>query len=71
MQLSVRVGSLVGATAAGGDHCVLAARGESADEHVLILCNAIGSPVDSRWDWLAPGTIALGTERDTRLQPPS
>jgi hypothetical protein len=36
------------AVAAAGDHCVLAARGESAAEYMIILCNAIGSPVDSR-----------------------
>jgi hypothetical protein len=36
------------AVEAAGDHCVLAAAGELAGEYLLILCNAIGSPVESR-----------------------
>lgn len=34
--------------AARGDFAVLATTGDGPSEHLLILCNAIGSPVDSR-----------------------
>ncbi|GFH29147.1 WD_REPEATS_REGION domain-containing protein, partial [Haematococcus lacustris] len=32
-----------------GDFCVLATKGENTGEFILILCNAIGSPVDSKY----------------------
>lgn len=46
------------AVEAAGDHCVLAAAGEQAGEYLLILCNAIGSPVDSRWVRREGGAMA-------------
>jgi hypothetical protein len=39
---------------AHGEYAVLATSGEAPGEHVLILCNSIGSPVDSRWVGSAP-----------------
>jgi WD repeat-containing protein 35 len=33
---------------AWGNFVVLSTTGDAPGEHVLILCNAIGSPVDSR-----------------------
>ena len=32
-----------------GEYCVLATKGEEAGQFILILCNAIGSPVDSKY----------------------
>ncbi|GMH42155.1 hypothetical protein BSKO_10074 [Bryopsis sp. KO-2023] len=34
---------------ASGEHCVLASKSETPKEYILILCNDIGSPVDSRY----------------------
>ena len=34
---------------AAGDNCVLSKADESGNQHILILCNAIGSPVDSKY----------------------
>jgi WD repeat-containing protein 35 len=35
---------------AAGDHCVLVTRTEdNSDQYILILCNAIGTPVDSKY----------------------
>eukprot|EP00201_Polytomella_parva_P012196 CAMPEP_0175066548 /NCGR_PEP_ID=MMETSP0052_2-20121109/16571_1 /TAXON_ID=51329 ORGANISM="Polytomella parva, Strain SAG 63-3" /NCGR_SAMPLE_ID=MMETSP0052_2 /ASSEMBLY_ACC=CAM_ASM_000194 /LENGTH=442 /DNA_ID=CAMNT_0016333265 /DNA_START=239 /DNA_END=1564 /DNA_ORIENTATION=- len=42
-----------------GDFCVLATRGEGTHEHILILCNAIGSPVDSRYIDVEPKYLAI------------
>ncbi|OAE19425.1 hypothetical protein AXG93_4273s1210 [Marchantia polymorpha subsp. ruderalis] len=36
------------AVSGGGEHCVLATVGEIPDQYILILCNAIGNPVDSK-----------------------
>jgi hypothetical protein len=38
---------------------VVCAQGESQGEHILILCNAIGSPVDSKVIELDPKFVAL------------
>ncbi|KAK3238460.1 WD repeat-containing protein 35 [Cymbomonas tetramitiformis] len=32
-----------------GEYCVLSTKGEEAGQYILILCNAIGSPVDSKY----------------------
>ncbi|KAF8068393.1 Wdr35 [Scenedesmus sp. PABB004] len=45
--------------AAHGEFCLLASKGEAAGEHVLILCNAIGSPVDSKTIDLEPKHVLL------------
>eukprot|EP00775_Hariotina_reticulata_P008215 gene8215-8407_t len=44
---------------AAGEFCLLATKGETADEHVLILCNSIGSPVDSKVIDLEPRFVHL------------
>jgi hypothetical protein len=47
---------------ARGDFAVLATAGDAPGEHVLILCNAIGSPVDSR----RAGSEGFGARRARR-----
>lgn len=42
-------------------------QGESQGEHILILCNAIGSPVDSKVIELEPKFVALTGEHRTAL----
>ncbi|KAG2494620.1 hypothetical protein HYH03_007139 [Edaphochlamys debaryana] len=42
-----------------GDFCVLATKGENPGEHILILCNAIGSPVDSKYIEVEPKYLAI------------
>eukprot|EP00238_Polyblepharides_amylifera_P008608 CAMPEP_0196598138 /NCGR_PEP_ID=MMETSP1081-20130531/94147_1 /TAXON_ID=36882 /ORGANISM="Pyramimonas amylifera, Strain CCMP720" /LENGTH=1154 /DNA_ID=CAMNT_0041923789 /DNA_START=199 /DNA_END=3663 /DNA_ORIENTATION=- len=37
-----------------GEYCVLATKGEEPDQYILILCNAIGSPVDSKYIEVEP-----------------
>lgn len=37
------------AVRAAGDSCVLVTRGEKHGQFILILCNSIGSPVDSKY----------------------
>mmetsp|Transcript_25500 Transcript_25500/g.48224 ORF Transcript_25500/g.48224 Transcript_25500/m.48224 type:complete len:1215 (+) Transcript_25500:126-3770(+) len=37
-----------------GEYCVLATKSEEADQYILILCNAIGSPVDSKYIEVEP-----------------
>lgn len=44
---------------AGGNHCLLSTRGEEARQFILILCNAIGSPVDSKYISLEPQLLAV------------
>jgi len=39
---------------ASGEYCVLATKGEEAGQYILILCNAIGSPVDSKYIEVEP-----------------
>jgi WD repeat-containing protein 35 len=44
---------------AGGDHCVLATRtDDSSGQFILILCNAIGSPIDSKYIDVEPQMVA-------------
>uniref|UniRef100_A0A7S0R8E2 Anaphase-promoting complex subunit 4 WD40 domain-containing protein n=1 Tax=Chlamydomonas leiostraca TaxID=1034604 RepID=A0A7S0R8E2_9CHLO len=42
-----------------GDFCVLATKGENAGEYILILCNAIGSPVDSKYIEVEPKYLTI------------
>ncbi|WIA10618.1 hypothetical protein OEZ85_010800 [Tetradesmus obliquus] len=44
---------------AAGEFCLLATKGEAPGEHILILCNAIGSPVDSKVIELEPKFVTL------------
>lgn len=45
--------------AAGGDYCVLATRSEEENQYILILCNAIGSPVDSKYIPVEPQFLVM------------
>lgn len=47
---------------ASGDYAVLVTRGEEQDQHILILCNAIGSPVDSKYINIEPHHVAMGPQ---------
>jgi len=41
--------------AAAGDHCVLSTRADDVSgQYVLILCNAIGTPIDSKYIDIEP-----------------
>ncbi|KAL6750533.1 intraflagellar transport protein [Haematococcus lacustris] len=42
-----------------GDFCVLATKGENTGEFILILCNAIGSPVDSKYIEVEPKFLTI------------
>eukprot|EP00798_Chlamydomonas_sp_ICE-L_P009063 gene9063-16189_t len=42
-----------------GDFCVLATKGENPGEYILILCNAIGSPVDSKYVEVEPKYLTI------------
>ncbi|KAG1659041.1 hypothetical protein FOA52_010881, partial [Chlamydomonas sp. UWO 241] len=42
-----------------GDFCVLATKGENPGEYILILCNAIGSPVDSKYIEVEPKFLSI------------
>uniref|UniRef100_A0A7S3VHU1 Anaphase-promoting complex subunit 4 WD40 domain-containing protein n=1 Tax=Dunaliella tertiolecta TaxID=3047 RepID=A0A7S3VHU1_DUNTE len=42
-----------------GDFCVLATKGENPNEYILILCNAIGSPVDSKYIEVEPKYLTI------------
>jgi hypothetical protein len=43
---------------AGGEHCVLATRtDDSSGQFILILCNAIGSPIDSKYIDVEPQMV--------------
>lgn len=42
-----------------GDFCVLATKGENPGEYILILCNAIGSPVDSKYIDIEPKYLSI------------
>lgn len=44
---------------AAGDHCVLATRAEEARQFILVLCNAVGSPVDSKITEVEPLFLAM------------
>ena len=44
---------------AHGDYCVLSTHGDEADQYILILCNAIGSRVDSRHIDMEPKFTAI------------
>ena len=45
---------------AAGENCVLATQAEDVPgQYVLILCNAIGSPVDSKYIDIEPKHIAM------------
>eukprot|EP00039_Didymoeca_costata_P008719 m.115408 g.115408 ORF g.115408 m.115408 type:complete len:1163 (+) comp14202_c1_seq1:133-3621(+) len=46
--------------AAAGDHCVLSTKTEDdSNQHVLILCNAMGTPVDSKYIDIEPKMVAM------------
>lgn len=57
---------------AAGDHCVLAARGEDAGQYVVVLCDAIGSPLETRYIDVEPRHITMtqvslqGTEENEK-----
>lgn len=42
-----------------GDYCVLATRSEEDNQFILILCNAIGSPVDSKYIPVEPRFLVM------------
>jgi WD repeat-containing protein 35 len=42
-----------------GEYCILATSGEEAGQYILILCNAIGSPVDSKYIEVEPQYITM------------
>lgn len=44
---------------AAGDHCVLATRAEEGRQFILVLCNAVGSPVDSKYTEVEPLFLAM------------
>ena len=44
---------------AHGEYCVLATKGEEEDQYILILCNAIGTPVDSKYIEVEPLYITM------------
>eukprot|EP00898_Chlorokybus_atmophyticus_P007515 jgi/Chlat1/7765/Chrsp66S07232 len=44
---------------AAGEHCVLATKGEEDNQWILVLCNAIGSPVDSKYISVEPLFITM------------
>jgi hypothetical protein len=44
---------------AHGEYCVLATKGEEDDQYILILCNAIGTPVDSKYIEVEPLYITM------------
>lgn len=53
------VKNLIG-IAAGGDHCILSTRADdNSGQHVLILCNAMGTPVDSKYIDMEPTYIKM------------
>jgi WD repeat-containing protein 35 len=41
------------------EYCVLATKGEEPGQYILILCNAIGSPVDSKYIEVEPVMMAM------------
>ena len=45
--------------ATGGDNCVLVRKDESAGQHTLVLCNSIGSPIDSKYVDFEPVTVSM------------
>ncbi|XP_024366604.1 uncharacterized protein [Physcomitrium patens] len=47
------------AVCAASEFCVLATLGEEPDQYVLILCNAIGNPVDSKYVKTQPLHVAM------------
>ena len=47
------------AVRACGEYCVLATSGEEAGQYILILCNAIGSPVDSKYIEVEPQYVTM------------
>eukprot|EP01052_Picozoa_sp_SAG31_P004074 SAG31_NODE_165_length_21701_cov_9.786409_6_plen_468_part_00 len=44
---------------AAGDNCVLAKADDTGNQYILILCNAIGSPVDSKYIEVEPLRMAM------------
>ena len=40
-----------------GEYCILATSGEESGQFIIILCNAIGSPVDSKYIEVSPLSI--------------
>ena len=42
-----------------GEHCILATSGEESGQYILILCNAIGSPIDSKYIEVEPLFITM------------
>lgn len=34
---------------AAGDNCALVTKDENSDQYIIILCNAIGTPIDNRY----------------------
>ena len=45
--------------ATGGDNCVLIRHDDNTGQYIIILCNAIGSPVDSKYVDFEPTTVAM------------
>jgi WD repeat-containing protein 35 len=45
---------------AAGDNCVLVTKtDDSSEQYIMILCNAIGTPVDSKYTEVEPLVIAM------------
>ena len=45
--------------ATGGDNCVLVRKDEGSGQYTLALCNAIGSPIDTKYVDFEPITVAM------------
>ncbi|KAJ7522936.1 hypothetical protein O6H91_18G031500 [Diphasiastrum complanatum] len=44
-----------------GDYCILATKGEELNQYILILCNAIGNPVNSKYTSVEPLFLAMNS----------
>jgi WD repeat-containing protein 35 len=47
---------------AAGERCILVTKGETHGQYILILCNALGSPVDSKYIEVEPLSLAMTPE---------
>ena len=43
--------------AASGDHCVLATNQDEGNGYILLLCNALGTPIDTKQVKLSPNIL--------------
>lgn len=45
-----------------GDHCVLVTKAEDSNQHIVILCNAIGSPLENRYIDITPDHLFMNKQ---------